>query len=224
MKLKLSAIEIAIMMGSALIMACVAVVVAFYAVIFPMPPWQRHQLPAPPGKIAQILHVEFRPHAFSIPDTPEPDHADPAGDTVFVSTTDGAVYSYTLFDDQWQRVTAPEAWNATPATQCAPKWDNPEPDARILEPLPLEKSVRASSGIRVGHTMVDAVRCYVLYDDGGLEVWGRELSGDVVFVFVYLTPVIAAVGLVIGLLIGALIAFIRHRVRARAAPPPSAAA
>ncbi len=219
MKPKNPLIDIGILTCSSVVVACLAAVVTFYALGYPMPPWDRHLLPAAPGEITHILHVEFRPHGPGPHDIPEPSHADPVGDTIFISTTDRTVYSYTPFDNEWKRVASPGAWEETPATRCAPAWDSPEPDARILEPIPLEKAVRASSGIRVGHTMVDAVRCYVLYEDGSLEVWGRELTGDGALALSYYTPCIIVVGLVIGFLAGLLILSIRNKRRAPARHP-----
>jgi hypothetical protein len=50
------------------------------------------------------------------------------------------------------------------------------------------------------------VRCYVLLDDGSLEVWSREDNASIgIGILLFVAPVFALIGILIGIIIGILL-------------------
>ncbi len=202
--------------SAALIGCCITEIVGSWVLldIGRGPHWERHSLPMPPAGTVRIAGVEFRPDVHGDPEQDLSMHADPTGDTVYVRTSNGTLYSNTLFADQWLPAERPADGAAADASECAPAWSGipPEVDEKPDSP-PVQKKVLDSVGERFGHTMVDAVRCYVLYDDGTMEVWGYEIHSGYIFAWIVSTPVLAVLGIIVGIIVGGIILIVRNRTR-----------
>lgn len=169
-------------------------------------PWKHTSLPPPPDEIVDIVHIDFQSYM-----------DDPTGDTIFVAAKDGAVYSNTLFGNEWLPVESVPDWGTDYTNQCAPTWPGAQSDAPIWDPPPVEKKVADSAGVRFEHAMAIAVRCYVLSDDGSLDIWAREDDVSIgVAPFVLLAPVMGILGALVGALAGLLIVYLNQRRKAPA--------
>lgn len=116
---------------------------------------------------------------------------DPTQDTLYVVAQDGQIFSNTLFQSNWQPVKAVPQPGA-PLTTCS--------DGRQAY-LPAESGIVRSVGFQFEHTLSTTVRCYILLDDGRLQVWTRSTD-----MFKLLTAIMlgGAAGLVGGSLLNAL--------------------
>jgi hypothetical protein len=187
----------------ALLMGCVGLAIAARILAAPDTSWKHQLLPIAPSQATRKIHVK----GVGI--------RDPTGDTIYITTKGGEIYSNTLFDDKWVQGEPAIPWKPVWVRHCVPTWDSWIPGVDdMLEPPPVERKVLDSAGVTFGHAMVDDVRCYVLYDDGSIEVWGRELHSvweEMPFVEFFCGPAAAVLGALIGILIGTGIVAIRHR-------------
>ena len=176
------------------------------------PPWQTRRLPTPPDGVIQILQVEL--HSFG---------DDPTGDRVFVETDNGLIYSHTLFEDSWLAVDEVPDSDFHLSESCAPEWPGAQSDSHIWDPPPVEKEVRDSAGERIEHAIAIFVRCYVLSEDGSLELWTMQDSALGAIAFMQCGPFYALIGGLLGFMIGALVVWIRRRGRAEIKTPANTA-
>ncbi len=185
------------------LLACIGVGVAVRIFTNYEIPWQRYVLLKPPKGTIEISGVDF--HSYL---------DEPAGDEVHVRTADGAVYSNTLFEDTWQFVVGADAKPTSQPLKCAPAWSEQPSDAPIWDPPPIKKTVLDSAGARFEHSMAIAVRCYVLYDDGSLELWTRYDDFRSSAPLIFGAPLLGGFGALAGLVIGFLVVWgIRRRRR-----------
>lgn len=171
-------------------------------------PWGHRELPVPPRETTSIFRLDTQSYG-----------NDPTGDTIYVTTRDGTVYSYTLFEDKW-----------VPG-EPAPGWDDsswcvapgPPSDASVWQPdpPPVEKKVLDSAGGLWGHGRVTNIRCYVLYRDGSLEVWTRQQNALTMTTFVDWAALFGTCGALVGALIGGCILIIRRSLKTRVAATPA---
>lgn len=165
-------------------------------------PWKHFALPTPPKEIVAISHIEF--HSYL---------DDPTGDTVYITTKNGALYSNTLFQKDWLLIEDTPNFEKDYTSDCAPTWAGTQSNSQIWDPPPTGKNVFDSAGIRFEHTLAIDVRCYVLTDDGNLEVWAREdnASSAGVFSFAFFAQVFGCLGIIMGVIMGVLLIRFRNR-------------
>ncbi len=203
MKSKRWLVDWSIVAVIALLLSCAGVVAAWQMVVVRLGdrPWTRYVLPVPPVEAVNISRVAF--HAYL---------GDPTGDTIYIQTRDNAFYFNMLYEDKWQPVDHPGYSQDFPGEECAPDWPGAESSAPIWKAPPVEKKVRDSAGFRYEPALAFFVRCYVLYDDGTLEVWSRYADATGLRAFLnFYGPAFLASGGLLGLGIGAVIVLIRHR-------------
>jgi hypothetical protein len=123
------------------------------------PPWTHYPIQAPSKGIVDIAHVEI---TSTLPD--------PTGDTIFVKAKDGEVYSNTLFQSEWSIVDSVPTWDKESPYDCTGEWLAPSA-SHMWDRPPVEKGVVDSYGALFERPVSTIVRCYVLLDDGSLEVW-----------------------------------------------------
>ncbi len=165
-------------------------------------PWKHFTLPTPPKEIVAISHIEF--HSYL---------DDPTGDTVYIMTKNGAIYSNTLFQKDWLLVEGTSNFEKDYTSDCAPTWAGAQSDSQIWDPPPAKENILDSAGVRFEHSLAIDVRCYVLSDDGNLKVWVREdnAGSSGVFAFAFFAQAFGCLGIIIGIIIGALLIRFRNR-------------
>jgi hypothetical protein len=165
-------------------------------------PWGRYHLPDAPKEAINIVFVE-------IVSTLE----DPSGDIIYISTEDSSVYSNTLYENSWLLVESVSNWDSDHISDCAPVWPGAPTDAQIWEAPPVKNNIIDSAGVRFERPLSIIVRCYVLSDDGSLEVWVREDNAGKagVYSFAFFAPRFAILGIMVGVIIGVLIIRFRQR-------------
>lgn len=163
-------------------------------------PWQNHRLPSPPRGTVQIVHIQIKSFA-----------DDPKGDTVYVETENSTIYSYTLFEDAWLSVDEIPDSDFQISDTCAPDWPGAQSGADIWDPPPVEKNVLDSDGERIEHAIAIFVRCYVLSDDGSLELWTREDSALAIIAFLQCGLGYAFIGILLGIIIGTVVIRFKKR-------------
>lgn len=181
----------------ALILGGIGLTMAYAGFLGFVVPWERHMMEAPPKNIVDIAHVEF-----------ESSVSDPIGDTVYVTTEDGAVYSNTLFKREWNTTESIPIWDYEYWTICAPEWPGAQSGSLIWDPPPVVGSVKDSVGIRIERPLSIIVRCYVLLEDETLEVWTR---GEDAYSMIGRTLVFTFSGILLGTILG----FLLHHNRLR---------
>ncbi len=191
-----------------LLMGCIGVAVPVRLFTGYEIPWQRYALPSSPRGTTEISGVTFHSYLDQ-----------PAGDTVYVRTAEGAVYSNTLFEETWKTAGASDGEAANHASQCSPVWSETPSDAPIWDAPPVEEQVLDSAGVRFEHSMAIAVRCYVLFEDGSIQLWTRYDDFRSSSALLIGAPLLGAFGAVAGLIIGVLIVRAMRRKNGRPAGP-----
>lgn len=179
----------------ALIMSVIGVVIAVLIFLnndYEIP-WNHYPLNNSSKDFVGIVYVEVNSFL-----------EDPTGDTIYVSTKDGFIFSNTLFEEEWLLVESVPVWETERTSACAPVWPGAPSDAQIWESPPTEKNILDSTGIRFERPVSIIVRCYVLSDDGSLEVWvrGDDLEKAGIAAFVFYAPCLGIIGLLVGIIIG----------------------
>ena len=140
---------------------------------------------------------------------------DPTGDIVYVSDKDGKIHSNTAFQNEWSVVEPVSTWESDRPADCTSKrlgpteshlWDNP----------PVEKGVIDSAGVLFERPVSTTVRCYVLLDDGSLEVWVHSGNAMDSMAGESQKLVFGFFGLILGVIISVIV--IRYRKRAASLP------
>jgi hypothetical protein len=169
-------------------------------------PWKHFTLPTPPKEIVAISHIEF--HSY---------FDDPTGDIVYITTKNGKIYSNTLFQKDWMLIEDIPNFEKDYTSDCAPTWAGAQSDSQIWDPPPTGNNVHDSAGIRFEHSLAIDVRCYVLLDDGNLEVWAREDNAGSagIFAFIYYAQAFGCLGIIIGIIIGVLVIRFRNKESVR---------
>ena len=210
-RLKSRIIDILLLVALPVFLCVVGLGVAYFAFMRYDIPWRRLALPNPPRRPASILHVELN----STRD-------DPTGDVIYIKTDNGAVYAHRVPTDPWRWVDPATTWDTDHTSDCAPDWPSEYSGSDIWEPPPVQKKVVDSAGIRFEHSLAIDVRCYVLFEDGSLEVWAREDNFAMgLMPFIACAPVLAACGAALGLMIGGLVFYIRKKKRKAAQVQPA---
>jgi uncharacterized protein YneF (UPF0154 family) len=100
----------------------------------------------------------------------------PIGDTLLVATSDGGTFSFTLFEQDWKESSSINL-NVVDDS-CTPVWQKPEEasnsNADIWNPPPVKGKVIDSVGVRFERPLSLIVRCYVLLEDGRIDIWTRS--------------------------------------------------
>ena len=122
-----------------------------------------------------ILYVE-------VPSLGKPD-----GGVLYVISANGAVFSNTLFQDEWQTAAfTPELPQETPPCH-----------NEYLEYLP-RKNIADSAGVIHGGDYSSARQCYILFSDGSMQVWISYFSiFDILIAYTS-----GGLGLVVGIVFG----------------------
>jgi len=173
------------------------------------PPWIHYVIQSSPSTMVDIVHVDIQSSA-----------EDPTGDILYAATKTGEVYSNTLFQSNWRSVEVIPASNNNwdinwDITECAPKWSTPT-DAHMWDSPPVEKKVIDSAGIRIERPASIIARCYVLSDDGSLEVWVHSGNAMDSAVGDFSKMVYALLGVLLGIVIGIVIIRLRKRAKSPA--------
>ena len=168
------------------------------------PPWTHYSIQSPPKETVDIAHVE-------IVSTLE----DPAGDTIFVKDKNGEVYSNTLFQSKWSEINTVPAWDKESPYECTGEWLAPS-DSHMWDRPPVDNVVD-SYGALFERPVSTIVRCYVLLEDGSLEIWVHSGNAMDLLAGIALKTVYIIVGVTIGIVIGVMI--IRFRKRAKSPTP-----
>ena len=121
-------------------------------------PWIVYELNSGPNGLAKIEFVDINSTL-----------NDPTGDVVYVSDENGIIYSNEIFNNTWSPIEAGSNWETEYAKDCTqrlapyntPIWDKP----------PVEQDVIDSFGVIFERPFSIIIRCYILFDDGNLEVW-----------------------------------------------------
>jgi hypothetical protein len=200
MKSKTNLPNALIIVPLALLMGGVGLAIAYFQFMVYDLSWDTYQLNNPPKETIGIIHIDYKSTL-----------ADPMGDTIYVITKDHFVYSNTLFEKEWGLAQADPSWEEDYASTCTPVWPGAQSDAQIWSAPPVEKKVVDSRGVRFEHAMAIAVRCYVLSEDGSLEVWTREDSAIAIIAFLQCGSVYALFGALLGIIIGVIIIRIRKQ-------------
>ena len=191
----------------ALLMGAVGLTAAYFRFMTYDLPWHTYRLSDPPKGAAGIVHVEYQANQH-----------DPAGDTIYVVTQDGSVYANRLFTKGWGLVQSNPSREEDRSSACAPVWPGAQSEAEIWSAPPVEKKVVDSRGVRFEHSASIAVRCYMLSEDGSLEVWTREDSIMGIIAFLQCGPVYALAGALLGVLTGIVVTRLRKTVKGAIEP------
>ncbi len=168
------------------------------------PAWEKYSLKSVPSNAAQIKFVEIKSYLF-----------DPTGDIVYVADNDGNVYSNTVFQNEWSMVSSIPEWENKRPDNCTSErlgpteshlWDNP----------PVAKGIKDSAGVIFERPVSTIVRCYVLLDDGSIEVWVHSGNAMDSMAGEFLKLLFAFFGLIIGIIISVIV--VRYRKRAASLP------
>lgn len=123
------------------------------------PPWKHYELESAPPNLVNIEFIEIKSTLF-----------DPTGDIVYVSDKDGIVYSNTTFQTEWLVVEPIPTWENNYLIDCISERLGPN-KAHIWDNPPVKRTVIDSAGVIYDRPLSTIVRCYVLLDDGSIEVW-----------------------------------------------------
>jgi hypothetical protein len=85
---------------------------------------------------------------------------------------------------------------------------------------PIGEGIIDSGGVRFERPISIISRCYVLLEDGSLEVWVHSGDGMSFFMGEMIKLLFAVPGVILGILVGGWIALFRRK-QGRAAPPVS---
>jgi hypothetical protein len=98
----------------------------------------------------------------------------PTGDTLLVVTSDGETLSFTLFEHDWKASDLSNQYIVDDA--CAPVWLKPADasDAELWNPPPVKGDIFDSVGVRFERPLSMIARCYVIMEDGRIEMWTRS--------------------------------------------------
>lgn len=159
-------------------------------------PWDHYTLQGVPKEITSIEYVDIKSSL-----------DDPTGDIVYVATEDGKTYANTLFENDWLLVEPVSTSENDHTSNCAPEWPDAPSNAPIWDPPPVTENVLDSAGVRFERPFSIIIRCYVLSDDGNLEVWIREdnASSMGLFEFVHYAQVFGCLGVIVGIIVGILL-------------------
>ena len=136
-------------------------------------PWKQREITVPQD-VNNILYVASR-YLF-----------DPTGDVLFVANEDNTVFSTTLFQEDW-RIVAFTPDQTHKSSPCPTEW------------LPLIRSnIVDSASIQRTGEFTDTRRCYILFNDGSLQIRTRELN-------MYTASIIGVCGLISGAVFGVFI-------------------
>jgi hypothetical protein len=164
------------------------------------PPWTHYPIPSPSEEIVDIVHVEI---ASTL--------TDPTGDTIFVKDKNGEIYSNTVFQNKWSVVDPVPTWDNKSPYSCTGDYLAPS-GSHMWDRPPVDKSVVDSYGALFERPVSTIVRCYILFDDGSLEVWVHSGNAMDSLAGIFTKMVYAIIGVIIGIIIGIII--IRFRKRA----------
>jgi len=163
------------------------------------PPWTRYQILAAPKEIAEISFVEIKSNLL-----------DPSGDVLYVTSEDGESFSNYLFEAEWSVVYSPPTWNNS-LSKCGAERLGPT-KSHMWDVPPVEKRVIDSAGVYFDRPVSIIVRCYVLLDDGSLEVWVHSGNAMDSLAVEFLKILYVIVGVIFGIIIGVIIIRYRKRV------------
>jgi hypothetical protein len=119
------------------------------------------------------------------------------------------VYSNTLYQDEWLVVDPIPDWGDAPTnlTECATGWA----DQQLAGPLLLDGVVVDSAGVRFKRPLSLILRCYVLLDDGRLQVWVHSSNAFDLLANWRLKIICTAIGGVLGIIIGVFVVRFRKQ-------------
>lgn len=164
------------------------------------PSWTHYPIESAPKEVIDIVYIDIR----STVD-------DPTGDILYAATKNGEIYSNTVFQNDWLLVDPVPVWDNNYTTECATEWPGPS-DAHMWDTPPIEKGAIDSVGVRFERPVSIIARCYVLSDDGSLEVWIHSGNAMELMAGEFLKMMFAIFGVILGIIIGVII--IRPRKRA----------
>ncbi len=186
----------------ALLLSGVGVFVGNFTIGEYNPPWTHYSILSPPKEIVGIAHVETISTL-----------ADPTGDTIFVKDKNGEVYASTLFQSKWSAVNPVPAWDNENLYECTGEWLAPS-GSHMWDSPPVD-NVIDSYGVLFERPVSTIVQCYVLLDDGSLEVWVHSGNAMDMMAGIVMKTVYIMIGAIIGIIFGVMII----RFRKRAASP-----
>lgn len=156
------------------------------------PPWVRFQIPPPPIEMTAIAHVDIK-------STLE----DPTGDILFAGTSDNRIYSNVLFEDNWSQVTPIPDWENGYAQKCATEWV--EYPTSWKDRPPIKGEILDSWGVSFERPLSTILRCYVLLENGDLQVWVHSANVFDLMIILSAKLLFTGIGGIAGLIISLLI-------------------
>ena len=163
------------------------------------PQWTSYSIKGAPKNIVKIVHVEIKS---TLPDS--------TGDIVYVSDKDGVIYSNTTFQSEWSILEPVPTWNNDRLSKCTNEKLGTT-DSHMWDAPPINKQAIDSLGLAIERPVSTIVRCYVLLDDGKLEVWTHSGNGMDLTAGEFTKIMFGVFGAIIGVIIG--IGIIRFRKR-----------
>ena len=138
-------------------------------------PWKHYEI-SPLEGAKNILYVN------------SPFSGEPTDDVLYVLSENGTIFSNKLFQDEWQIATSEQTRETS---SCPTEW------------LPLIKN-NISDSVGVVHTdeFSGTLRCYILFNDGSMQVWTRSSS---VYEFFYTGSISGGFGFIAGAIVGVII-------------------
>ncbi len=116
---------------------------------------------------------------------------EPDGEVLYIVSEDDIVFSNSLFEDEWQ-IDTPTSAHEYIMPSCPAEWSIPIKKSNVID----------SAGVSMTDAETTSVsRCYILFDDGSMEVWTDTNS-------IYDITISLIVGGVFGYIVGAIIGLI----------------
>lgn len=143
-----------------------------------VPSWTSHEI-RPLSGAKDILQVDI-----------QSTRDDPTQDILYVAAEDGRIFSNTLFQASWQPVAAAPQPEDQSTSCTSGRRDGP----------PVKSGIVSSAGFRFERPLSTILRCYVLLDDGRLQVWTHSTD---LFRLLVMVTMGGATGLVAGAMINA---------------------
>ena len=173
------------------------------------PSWEHYELKSVPDDLVRIAFVDIQSNLF-----------DPTGDIVYVSDKDGKIHSNTVFQNEWSVVEPDSTWEHNRLADCTSKKLGPT-DSYLWDNPPVEKGILDSAGIIFERPVSTIVRCYILLEDGSLEVWVHSGNAMDSMAGEFLKVAYAFFGLLLGVIISVIVIRYRNRVASLAASTPA---
>ncbi len=143
-----------------------------------IPSWSHTEIDTENHNFREITLVEY----FYL------ENHDLSQDNVILKTEDGAFFSY--HHHKWQQTELPDV-DLTKFPHTYPpcnEWASPPPASYL-------RRTKDTAGVDFAHALANSSRCYILFEDGNLELWTRDYG---VFDLIY----IGFWSLFLGMLIG----------------------